>query len=322
MEEHKKKLHVSNRIITLSVTIVGCVVMMSFLKPATFFTISNLSSSLTTVTFNLILACGMTVVLMLGCVDLSVGPIVAFTSVIVAKLLQGGVPVIPAILAGLLTGSGIGALNGTLVGYGGLAPFVATLGTQSIFRGLSYVLTSGYTVTGLPAGFSKIGQGTVLGISNLILVAALVAVILALLVPRLAFFKRVYLVGTSRSVAFMSGINSNLVLIAGYTLSGFLAGLSGILMASRYAMGNAGFAVGYETQAIAAAVIGGAVMAGGEGSILGTILGVLLVAIVNNSFIQFGGNAEWQTAISGIMLVLTLFIDVMRTRKAKRKGLI
>lgn len=322
MEEQKKKLHVSGRILTLSVTIVVCVAVMSFLKPETFFTVSNLGSSLTTVTFNLILACGMTVVLMLGCVDLSVGPIVAFTSVVVAKLLQGGAPIVPAILAGLLIGSGIGALNGTLVGYGGLAPFVATLGTQSVFRGLSYVITSGYSVTGLPEGFSKIGQGTLWGISNLILIAALVAAVLALLVPRLAFFKRVYLVGTSRSVAFMSGINSNLILIAGYTLSGFLAGLSGILMASRYAMGNAGFAVGYETQAIAAAVIGGAVMAGGEGSILGTVLGVLLVAVVNNSFIQFGGNAEWQTAISGIMLVFTLFIDVMRTRKAKRKGLI
>lgn len=120
----------------------------------------------------------------------------------------------------------------------------------------------------------------------------------------------------------MSGINSNLIIIGGYAISGFCAALSGILMCSRYAMGNAAYANGYETQAIAAAVIGGAVMAGGEGNIFGTVLGVLLVAIVNNSFIQFGGSAEWQTAISGIMLVLTLFIDVMHNKRAERKGLI
>ena len=312
----------SSRIATLTVTILVCVLIMSLLKTTTFFTISNLSSTLVTVTFNLLLACGMTVILILGCVDLSVGSIIAFASIIAAKLMQQNVPIVFSILAALAAACLIGALNGAMVGYGGLAPFVATLGSQSIFRGFSYVLTSGYMVTGLPDAFSQIGQGTILGIPNLILISLVVVLILAILVPRLAFFKKIFLVGTSRSVAFMSGINSNRMLVAGYMISGVLAGACGVLMASRYAMGSASFAVGYETQAIAAAVIGGAVMAGGEGNIWGTVLGVLLVAIVNNSFIQFGGNAEWQTAISGIMLVFTLYIDVMRTRKAKRKGLI
>ncbi len=313
---------ISSRIIVLVITIIVCIIGMSLLKPKTFFTVSNLSSSLTTVTFNIILACGMTIVLMLGCVDLSVGPVVAFTSVIAAKLMQGGTPAALAILAALLVGLLIGALNGVLVGYGGLAPFVATLGTQSIVRGIDYVMTNGYTITGLPSGFSRIGQGSLLGIPNLVLIAAAVVAVLAVLVPRNPFFKKVYLVGTSRKVAYMSGINSNLVIIGGYAISGFCAALSGVLMCSRYAMGNAAYANGYETQAIAAAVIGGAVMAGGEGNIFGTVLGVLLVAIVNNSFIQFGGSAEWQTAISGIMLVLTLFIDVMHNKRAERKGLI
>lgn len=322
MVETKKKKRISGRILTLIVTIAVCVVAMSILKPKTFATISNLSSGLVTATFNLILACGMTVVLMLGCVDLSVGPVVAFTSITAATLMHNGTSVIPSILAALAVGALIGMVNGILVGYGSLAPFVATLGTQSIFRGFSYVMTSGYTITGLPESFTRIGQGSILGVPTLILISASVVIILAILVPRLTFFKKVYLVGTSRSVAFMSGINSNRILMAGYGINGFLAGLCGVLMASRYAMGSASFANGYETQAIAASVIGGAVMAGGEGNILGTTLGVLLVAVVNNSFIQFGGNAEWQTAISGIMLVLTLFVDVMRTKKAKRKGLI
>ncbi|WP_343210614.1 ABC transporter permease [Anaerolentibacter hominis] len=314
--------NISSRVIVLMITIAVCISAMSILKPSTFLTVSNLSSSLTTVTFNLILACGMTVVLMLGCVDLSVGPIVAFSSVIAAQLMQGGAPVFLAILAALAAGMIIGAINGALVGYGHLAPFVATLGTQSVLRGVNYVMTNGYTITGLPSGFANIGQGTLFGIPNLILISAMVVIVLAILVPRNSFFKKVYLVGTSRQVAYMSGINANRILMGGYALSGLCAALCGVLMCSRYAMGNAAYANGYETQAIAAAVIGGAVMSGGEGNIFGTVLGVMLVAIVNNSFIQFGGNAEWQTAISGIMLVLTLFIDVMHNKRAERRGLI
>lgn len=321
MKTETKSRRVSSRIVVLIITILVCTIIMSILKPKTFFTVSNLSSSLTTVTFNLILACGMTIVLMLGCVDLSVGPIIAFTSVISAKMLQGGAPLVPTILAALLIGVLLGALNGALVGYGGLAPFVATLGTQSVLRGANYVLTNGYTITGLPASFYQIGQGKLFGIPNLILISVFVVLVMALMVPRNAFFKKVYLVGTSKDVSYMSGISSNLVIIGGYAISGFCAAMCGVLMCSRYAMGNAAYANGYETQAIAAAVIGGAVMSGGEGNIFGTALGVLLVALVNNSFIQFGGSAEWQTAISGVMLVLTLFIDVIHQKNAARKGL-
>lgn len=321
MKHMKKGVGISSRIVVLILTILACIIVMALLKPGTFLTVSNMSSTLITVTFNLLLACGMTIVLMLGCVDLSVGPIVAFSSVIAAKLMNAGVPVIISILVSLIFGIVIGMVNGALVGYGHLAPFVATLGTQSILRGLDYVITNGYVITGLPESFVTIGQGSTFGISNLILISLIVAVIFAVVVPRNEFFRRVYLVGTSRQVAYMSGIDSNQIIMGGYAISGFCAALAGILMCSRYAMGNAAYANGYETQAIAAAVIGGAVMAGGEGNIVGSVLGVLLVAIVNNSFIQFGGNAEWQTAISGIMLVFTLFIDVMHQKRAERRGL-
>ena len=216
-----KKRKVSSRIIVLLITILVCTIVMSILKPKTFFTVSNLSSSLTTVTFNLILACGMTIVLMLGCVDLSVGPIIAFISVIVAKMLQGGAALVPTLLAALLIGVLLGAVNGALVGYGGLAPFVATLGTQSVLRGINYVLTNGYTITGLPASFYQIGQGKLFGIPNLILISVFVVLVMALMVPRNAFFKKVYLVGTSKDVSYMSGISSNLVIIGGYAISGF-----------------------------------------------------------------------------------------------------
>jgi ribose transport system permease protein len=147
-------------------------------------------------------------------------------------------------------------------------------------------------------------------------------VILGVLLTRLKIFKQVYLVGTSQSAAFMSGIPSNRIISFGYAVSGFFAGLTGIILTSRYAMGFAGFFVGSEMRAIAAAVIGGAVMLGGEGNMFGTAMGVLLVALVNNAFIMFNGSAEWQNAISGIMLIIALFIDVIRTKRAAKKGLL
>jgi ribose transport system permease protein len=160
------------------------------------------------------------------------------------------------------------------------------------------------------------------GISNIVLISCLMALVLGILLTRLKIFKQIYLVGTSKNAAFMSGIPSNRIIEAGYSISGFFAGLTGVVLTSRYAMGFAGFFVGSEMRAIAAAVIGGAVMGGGEGNMFGTVMGVLLVALVNNAFIMFNGSAEWQNAISGIMLIIALFIDVLRTRRAKNRGLL
>ena len=322
MDTLKLKLRSNGRVVTLILVNVMIFTFMSIAKPNTFFDGANFEAILINMACDLLLACGMTIVLILAGVDLSVGAVVAFTSVIVALLMKAGLPTVVAIVAALFVSAVLGWINGLLVGVGRLAPFVATLGTQTILRGSCYVITLGYQVTGLPKGFLEIGQGSLLGLSNIIWISVIMTVILGVLLTRLKIFKQVYLVGTSQAAAFMSGIPSNRIIAFGYAISGFFAGLTGIILTSRYAMGFAGFFVGSEMRAIAAAVIGGAVMLGGEGNMFGTAMGVLLVALVNNAFIMFNGSAEWQNAISGIMLIIALFIDVMRTRRAVRKGLL
>ncbi|MGI6226940.1 MAG: ABC transporter permease [Peptococcales bacterium] len=320
MDGFKAKLRSSSRIVTLIALNSAIVVFMTIVKGEAFFSSTNFEAILISMACDLLLACGMTFVLILGGVDLSVGAIVAFSSVVVALLMRAGIPVPLSIVITLIFCIATGFLNGLMVGLGNLAPFVSTLGMQTALRGMCYVLTLGYQVTGLPKSFLSIGQGKVLGIPGLVIISIVITVILGFLLPRLKVFKQLYLVGTSKQTAFMSGIPVNKVIILGFALSGCLAGISGILMSSRYALGFAGFFVGAETRAIAAAVTGGAIMSGGEGSMFGTALGILLVALVNNAFVMFNGRSEWQNAISGIILIIALFVDVMRTRRALSKG--
>lgn len=274
--------------------------------------------------FDLLLSCGMTVVLILGGVDLSVGSVVALVGITVSQLVKNGAPIFLTVLLGLIIGFIIGSINGVLVSKAGLAPFVATLGTNSIIRGGCYVATSGYLISGLPEGFTNISRMTVLGVPMMIIISLLCAAILSICLIRLSIFKQMYLIGTSPVTAKLSGISADRLKIGGYAISGFFAALTGVLMSSRYGMGFAGYAVGFESRAIAAAVIGGAAMSGGEGNMLGTLLGVILVAIVNNAFIMLDGPAEAQYAISGVVMLVALafdkFKDHFKTRRIIAKG--
>ena len=160
---------------------------------------------------------------------------------------------------------------------------------------------------------------TVLGVPMMIIISLLCAAILSVCLARLSVFKQMYLIGTSPVTAKLSGIPADALKILGYGISGFFAALTGILMSSRYGMGFAGYAIGFESRAIAAAVIGGAAMAGGEGNMLGTLLGVVLVAIVNNAFIMLDGPAEAQYAISGVVMIVALVFDKFKDHfKARR----
>ena len=322
MDTLKLKLRSNGRVVTLLLINFLIFTFMSIARPNTFFDNANFHAILINMACDLLLACGMTIVLILAGVDLSVGAIVAFTSITVALLMKSGVPVAIAVVITLLTSALLGLLNGLLVGVGKLAPFVATLGTQTVLRGCCYVITLGYQVTGLPKSFLLLGQGSLFGLSNVVWISIIMTVILGILLTRLKIFKQVYLVGTSQAAAYMSGIPSNRIIAFGYALSGFFAGITGVILTSRYAMGFSGFFVGSEMRAIAAAVIGGAILFGGEGNMFGTAMGVLLVALVNNAFIMFNGSAEWQNAISGIMLIIALFLDVLRTKQAVKKGLL
>ena len=315
---------IDGRVVTLLLLTVIMIAAMALLLPGTFLSASNFSGIFTSLSFDLLLSCGMTVVLLLGGVDLSVGSVVAMVGITTSTMAKNGVPRILTLPVGLMIGAAIGCINGFLVAKIGLAPFVATLGTNSIVRGTCYVLTSGYLISGLPESFTNLSRATVLGVPMMVIISLVCSVIMMFFLVKLSVFKQMYLIGTAPVTATLSGIPAVRLKIVGYGISGFFAGLTGILMSSRYGMGFAGYAVGFESRAIAAAVIGGAVMSGGEGNMLGTLLGVILVAIVNNAFIMLNGPAEAQYAISGVLLITALILDRvkgLRKKKVKKEGM-
>lgn len=315
--KRKRLAFLSGRSITLVIIILVITVAMCIIKGEQFYTSSNITTIFANLSYDLLLACGMTFVLILGGIDLSVGSVLAFVGVTSALMMKNGMPVWIAIIIGMLIGLACGCVTGVLVSKCHIAPFIASLAMMSTLRGLCYVLTSGYFISNLPEGFSAIARGSVLGISNKIIISVAITIILGFLSTRHKSFKQMYYVGSNASTAFLSGTNASMTLILGYGICGLLAGISGLLMSSSYAMGQASFGTGYEMRAIAAAVIGGASMSGGEGNFVGTALGVILVALVNNVFIMFNGSPNWSTAISGIMLVVAVALDLLRTRSKK-----
>ena len=314
----KMKLSVNNREGTLIITIAVIFVAMCILKGELFYARSNIEAIFSNLAYDLLLACGMTFVIILGGVDLSVGAVLALSGIICTLMIQKGINIVLAVDLGILFGGAIGAVNGILVSKANVAPFVATLGSQSICRGACYVLTSGYFVAGLTDAYTNIGRGSLLGVPNKILVSITIMLLLALLSRRFRPLRSMFYVGGNRQAAFISGIPSGLTIILGYMISGLMAGIAAILMTSSLGMGHAGYGISFEMKAISAAVIGGADMHGGAGSFLGTALGVILVALVNNVFIMFNGSPNWSSAISGLMLLAAVAFDALRRRRKPR----
>ena len=314
----KMKLSVNNREGTLIITIAVIFVAMCILKGELFYARSNIEAIFSNLAYDLLLACGMTFVIILGGVDLSVGAVLALSGIICTLMIQKGINIVLAVGLGILFGGAIGAVNGILVSKATVAPFVATLGSQSICRGACYVLTSGYFVAGLTDAYTNIGRGSLLGVPNKILVSITIMLLLALLSRRFRPLRSMFYVGGNRQAAFISGIPSGLTIILGYMISGLMAGIAAILMTSSLGMGHAGYGISFEMKAISAAVIGGADMHGGAGSFLGTALGVILVALVNNVFIMFNGSPNWSSAISGLMLLAAVAFDALRRRRKPR----
>lgn len=314
----KMKLSVNNREGTLIITIAVIFVAMCILKGELFYARSNIEAIFSNLAYDLLLACGMTFVIILGGVDLSVGAVLALSGIICTLMIQKGINIVLAVGLGILFGGAIGAVNGILVSKANVAPFVATLGSQSICRGACYVLTSGYFVAGLTDAYTNIGRGSLLGVPNKILVSITIMLLLALLSRRFRPLRSMFYVGGNRQAAFISGIPSGLTIILGYMISGLMAGIAAILMTSSLGMGHAGYGISFEMKAISAAVIGDADMHGGAGSFLGTALGVILVALVNNVFIMFNGSPNWSSAISGLMLLAAVAFDALRRRRKPR----
>lgn len=313
---------IKQRTTTLLLIIIFASVFISFFEPR-FLSTRNITSLFMGMTYELFLAMGMTLVLILGGIDLSVGSVLGLAGVTLTMLLSQhqpfGLSIPLAIFIGLSVSALMGLINGLNVSKLKIAPFVATLGMMAIARGLGTVWTSGWYVSGLPEGYVQIGQGTLFGIPYPIYFAVGIMIIFSILLKRWQPLSQAYYIGQNPEAAKMSGLRVSTIMTAGYVVSGLFAGIAALFMTSRLAVGFFQFGLTGELNAIAAAVIGGASFAGGRGSLFGTFLGVLLIAVINNGFVLLQGDPNYKTLVQGLIVFVAIGVDAYRRRNEVRE---
>lgn len=274
-----------------------------------FLTLTNLDNLVRQVAVFAILSVGQLFVILTGGIDLSVGSTLGLSGGVTALLLAGGTPVPLAILAGIVVGLIVGLVNGLLVSRLGLPPFIATLGMLGIARGVVLLLTGAKTISPLPDSFNVIANGYLLGLPSLFWILLVVAIFAAFVLGRTVFGRYVYAVGSNAESARLSGVPVNLVLLAVYSISGVLAGFAGVLTTSRLGAGIPTAGTGYELQAIAGAVIGGASLSGAKGRTIGAVLGALIMAILANGGNLLGVDPFYLQIAIGLLIILAVYFD-------------
>jgi inositol transport system permease protein len=293
----------------------GIICLIISLTTPQFLTLSNLTIIVTQVSINALLAFGVTFVIITGGIDLSLGSIVAVTGVTSAMLAHpDSYPVLIPIVMGLLAGLLMGAFNGFIITKSKIAPFIVTLGTMTIGRGLALILSDGRPVSNLSDSFNYLGSGTVFGIPFLILIFILVFALCSIILSKTVLGRHIYAIGGNEQAARASGINIDRVKLSVYSISGLLAGLAGILLASRITTGQPNAGAGFELDAIAAVVIGGTSTTGGRGTMTGTLIGVLLIGVINNGLDLLNVTSYYQQVVMGIIIIGAVIIDSLNQK--------
>lgn len=282
-----------------------------------FMTAGNTMNILRQVSINVVLASGMTFVILTSGIDLSVGSILAVSAVL-GMLVSLGTWSALSIPAFLLAGLALGLLNGVLVAFVGLNPFVVTLGTMTALRGAAYLLANGTSVLNdtIPS-FEWMGNGQFLAIPWLIWLAAVVVLVSWFILRKTVLGLQIYAVGGNPQAARLTGIKVGLVLLFVYAMSGLFSGLGGAMSASRLYAANGNWGSGYELDAIAAVVLGGTSLMGGVGSVWGTVVGALIIGVMNNGLTILGLSSFWQYVAKGAVIVLAVMLDKWRQRNAQ-----
>ncbi|NLY52819.1 MAG: ABC transporter permease [Firmicutes bacterium] len=275
---------------------------------------SNIVGILLSTAVNGILAVGVSFVIVTGGIDLSVGTVMTLCSVMTGVVVTfWGLPIPLGILAGLATGALCGCINGTCVAKLKLPPFIATLGMMMVSKGLSLVISGTKPIYFLATpAFRQIAMGTIFGIPYAVFIFFGAAVAASLILTRTIVGRYAFALGSNEEAARLSGINVDRWKIGIYTLEGLFVGLAGIVMASRLNSAQPALGQGYELEAIAAVVIGGTSLSGGEGSILGTIIGAFIMSVLTNGLRILSIPQEWQTVVIGIIVILAVYTDILR----------
>lgn len=281
-----------------------------------FFSVVNIINVLRQSSMIAIIAVGVFFVIVGAGIDISVGSIVALAGIVMSKVMvELNFPLPIGLLVGLLTGAVAGLLNGYLVAYRNVPAFVTTLGTMGALRGLTYVLTDAYPVSGLPSSVAFIGRGYLGPIPVPVLIMVVIYVIAHIVAVKTKAGRFIFAIGGNEEAAHLSGIKVKKMRLYSYVASGVLAAISGIILVSRLASGQPNAGIGFEFEAITAAVIGGTSLYGGKGSVIGVFFGALLIAILLNGMVLLNISSYYQQMIKGIVLILAVMIDVARNKK-------
>jgi len=294
----------------LFVLIVLCVIL-SIVAPR-FLTLRNVTNVVRQFSVIAIMSVGMTYVIITAGIDLSVGSIIALSGCMTAWFLVEGYPIWLSVLIGLALGALTGIVNGLLIVKVRLAPFIATLGTMGIARGLVLALTMGYPIQPFPEAFEVIGRGYLGPIPIPVVIMTVVVIVGHIFLSRTTIGRYIYYVGSNPTAARLSGLNVGRILILVYTVAGLLSGLAAVVLVSRLTSAQSNMGTGWELDAIAAVVIGGTSLAGGEGSVLGSLIGAALMGVIKNALILLGVNVYWQSVVIGIVIVLAVALDAWR----------
>jgi ribose transport system permease protein len=291
-----------------------------------FLTLLNGRNILLQISVNLCISIGMTLVILTGGIDLSVGAVLAFAGAFAAGLLKNGITLVHfgvvvqftpfgAICAGILAGLGLGLINGVAITKFRLPPFVATLGMLSIARGLTLLWTGGFPVTNLGPAFGFIGAGFWLGIPMAVWISAALVVVFYVVLQRTRLGRYIYAVGGNEKAAEFSGININRIKLWVYALAGALAASGGLIVTARLDAADPKAGFGYELDSIAAVIIGGTSLSGGQGNIFGTVLGCLIIGVLNNGLFLLDISPFWQKFVKGVVILAAVAVDKMGARR-------
>jgi len=292
------------------------VFLMSILTPH-FLSATNLINIIRQMSIIGIIAIGVTPIIITKGIDLSSGSLIALVSVVVATFAQGDYPLIVPILVAIGVGLLVGLINGTMVAKGMLAPFIATLGMMTAARGAAMLYSDGRPIGGISDSFTFIGQGIVFGIPVPVIIFAFVGFVTWVLLNKTKIGRYVYAIGGNEQAAVTAGINVSRIKLMVYAYAGLLGGVAGMILTSRIASGQPQAGLMFELDAIAAAVIGGTSLFGGIGTVGGTIVGALIIGVMNNGLDLLGVSSYWQQIVKGAIIVAAVYIDSRKNHRKK-----
>ncbi|KAJ50531.1 D-allose transport system permease protein [Clostridium tetanomorphum] len=290
--------------------------LLGILSPEYFLTSNNLVQVVLQSSITILIACGEFFAILIAGIDLSVGSIIALTGMITAKMMASGIPVSIAVLVGgILCGALLGAINGSLVNATGLHPFIITLGTQAIYRGITLIISNARPVFGFPKSFTSGLAGWLWKIPIPIIIALMVAVILTFVTTKTKLGRNIYALGGNSQSAWFSGINIKIHTLIVFIISGVCSGIAGVVMTARLGAAEPLAGVGFETFAIASAIIGGTSFFGGKGKIFGVVMGGLIIGVINNGLNILNVETYYQQIVMGALIIGAVTLDKLFSKK-------